>query len=82
MNERIKNILNFHVKQNPGVKLVKVTTTRWYEIPAYSSTEPQELLKEWFKETPIGRGHAFRDGSLLLEHFNDDEKIVDIGNLE
>ena len=64
-------------KAHPGVKIVKVTTTRWYEIPAGTSTNDTELLKEWFEETPITRSHAFRDTSLLMEHFNRDEKIYE-----
>ena len=82
MNERIKNILNLHVEQNPGVKLVKVTTTRWYEIPASSSEKPEDLLQEWFRKCSINRSHSFRDSSLLVEHFNDDQKVVDVGNFE
>jgi len=77
MNDKIKKILEYHKEQHPGVKFIKVTTTRWYEIPAGTSNE-SELLEEWFKEFPASKGHAFRDGSLLLEHFNDDAKIEEI----
>jgi hypothetical protein len=71
----IKKTLENHLTSHPGSKLVKVTTTRWYEIPAGTSTPDGELLKEWFDTTPISRSHAFRDGSLLLEIFNDDATI-------
>jgi hypothetical protein len=75
--EKVKEILKDHADKYPGVKFVKITTTRWYEIPANSSTPPEELLEEWFKKFSISRTHAFRDGSLLIEHFNDDAKIID-----
>lgn len=77
MNEKIKSILEFHKKKHPGVKLVKVTTTRWYEIPAGTSMSDDELLQDWFKNTPTTRSHAFRDGSLLVEYFNNDEKVLE-----
>jgi len=75
--QRIKNILDYHVQKNPGVRLVKVTTTRWYEIPAGSSGRPDDLLQEWFCTCSATKRHAFRDDSLLLEYFNDDQKITD-----
>jgi hypothetical protein len=77
MNEKIKSILKYHKDIHPGVKLVKVTLTRYYEIPVYTSTPAEELLEEWFKEFPSTRCHAFRDASLLIEHFNDDGKVVE-----
>ena len=69
--EKIKNILDTHQKKT-GCKIVKVTTTRWYEIPVGTSTPDSEIIDEWFKKTPISRSHAFRDRSLLIECFNDD----------
>ena len=72
---RAKEILNYHVETHKGVKLVKVTTTRWYEIPEGTSTPDSEILTEWFANTSISRRHAFRDSSLLLEYFNNDAKI-------
>lgn len=73
MIERIKAILKFHREKNPGVKIIKVTTTRYYEIPSYSSTPVSDLLKEWFHDYPLERHHAFRESSLLIQHFNNDE---------
>ena len=75
-DEKIKRILDFHKKKHPGVKLVKVTITRYYQIPAGTSTPAEDLLKEWFEEFSTTRTHAFRDGSLLIDHFNDDAKII------
>jgi hypothetical protein len=77
MNEHVKDILNFHTKKNPGSKLVKVTLTRWYEIPGTSSEVPEELMAEWFNKYPSTRPHAYRDHSLLVEYFNGDHKIVE-----
>jgi len=77
MKEKIKTILDYHRTEHPGVKIVTVTLTRYYEIPAYASTPAEELLKEWFKEFSSTRPHAFRDQSLLIEHFNDDAKIIE-----
>jgi hypothetical protein len=71
-------ILRGHKKRFSGSRFVKVTTTRWYEIPAGTSEDAEDLITEWFLDTPISRSHAFRDGSLLIEHFNDDAKIADI----
>jgi hypothetical protein len=78
INKNYKEILKYHKEKFPGVKLVKVTTTRWYEIPVCTSTPAGEIVKEWFKESPIHKSHAFRDGSLLIEYFNDDAKIEEI----
>lgn len=77
MNDQIEKILKFHQETNPGVTIVEVTTTRWYEIPVGSSTPINELLEEWFKNKPVSKSHAGRDGSLLVECFNDDAKIID-----
>jgi hypothetical protein len=82
MNKKIKKILDYHKTSHPGVKIVTVTTTRYYEIPAYASTPTEELLEEWFKEFSSTRSHAFRDQSLLIEHFNDDAKIIEEFNEE
>jgi hypothetical protein len=82
MNEHVKDILNFHTKKNPGAKLVKVTLTRWYEIPATSSEDHKELMQEWFDKYPSTRPHAYRDHSLLVEYFNGDHRIVDKDSLE
>jgi hypothetical protein len=78
MVERIKEILKYHSEKNPGVKIVKVTTTRYYEIPASASTPANELMKEWFHDYPLERHHAFREHSQLIEHFNGDEEIVEM----
>jgi hypothetical protein len=76
--ETIKKILQYHKLMNKGVKIIKVTTTRYYQIPEGTSLETNELLKEWFKDFPVDRRHAFRDSSLLIEHFNDDAKIEEV----
>ena len=73
---RVKKILDYHLQKNVGSRLVKVTTTRWYEIPTGTSTSPEELLKEWFENFPVTRSHNFRDGSLLMEYFNEDHRLV------
>lgn len=78
MLDDIKKILKFHKKSNPGVTVVKVTTTRYYEIREGSSEKPEYLMEEWFKKYSPFRSHAYRDGSLLVEHFNDDAEIVTI----
>jgi hypothetical protein len=76
MNEKINNILICHKKNNPGCKIVKVTISRWYEIPPGTSTSDSEIIEEWFKKTPVSKCHAFRDNSLLIQCFNDDPTIV------
>lgn len=78
MNKEIEEILKEHKKINPTVELVKVTITRWYEIPKYSLESNPDILKEWFQEFSINRSHAFRDNSVLLQYFNNDEKIEKI----
>jgi hypothetical protein len=75
--ERVKAILEYHKEKNKGVKIVKVTTTRYYEIPTYTSQDSDELLKEWFERFNTTSTHAFRDGSLLIQHFNGDAKVLD-----
>jgi hypothetical protein len=75
MKEQIKKILKFH-QEKTGCKLIKVTTTKYYQISAGTSTEPEVLIEEWFKKFPISRSHAGRDSSILVEHFNDDAEII------
>lgn len=81
MLEKIKKILQSHKKAYPGAKIVAVTTTRYYQIPEGTSIPVPELLEEWFKKTPIHQTHAFRDQSLLLEHFND-SKIIEPDDID
>jgi len=76
MDDKIRKILESHLANNPGKKLVKVTTTRWYQIG--SSEDESRLLDEWFKKFSPSASHAYRDHSLLIEHFNDDAKVVDL----
>jgi uncharacterized protein YbaR (Trm112 family) len=82
--EKVEKLLEYHKSKNQGVRFLKITTTRWYEIPDGSITDEksqhyfnneEELIDEWFKKNSIGHSHAFRDGSLLLQYFNDDAKI-------
>lgn len=77
MLEKIKKLLQGHKKAYPDAKIIAVTTTRYYQIPEGTSTPVPELLEEWFKKTPIHQTHAFRDQSLLVEHFNDNVKIIE-----
>jgi hypothetical protein len=77
MNDKIKKILNYHREHCPGVTIVKVTTTKYYEIPAGSSIPTSELLKEWFEDNPTSKRHAFRDSSLLIDHWNNDAKVLE-----
>ena len=77
MKDKIKAILKEHVKKT-GAKIVKVTTTKYYEIPASPFKTPTELMDEWFKKFSISRSHAFRDASLLIEHFNEDCQIINV----
>jgi len=72
-----KEILVHHKNTHPGVKIVKVTTTRYYEIPRHSGTDSAALMKEWFEDFAVTSSHAFRDGSLLIHDFNNDAKIID-----
>lgn len=78
MLERVKEILKFHRGKFPGSKIVKVTTTRYYEIREGSSEKPEDLIEEWFSKYPVSRSHAYRDGSLLIEHFNNDAGVITI----
>jgi len=73
---RVQKILDSHRERNSGVTIVKITTTRYYEIPKHSSTNKEALMNEWFEDFSPSSSHAFRDGSLLIEHFNDDAEIV------
>jgi hypothetical protein len=66
------------IYSDKGVKIIKVTTTIYYQIPKGTSLETNELLKEWFKDFSVDRRHAFRDSYLLIEHFNDDAKIEEV----
>ena len=76
MTENIRQILNAHVAKYPGTRIVKVTSTHYYEVPGGSSEDPQDLIHEWFPTFSISRGHAYRDGSLLISHFNDDARVI------
>jgi hypothetical protein len=78
MTDRIRQILNAHVTKHPGTKIIKVTSTHYYGIPGYSSEDPKDLIEEWFSKYPISRSHAYRDGSLLISHFNEDASIITI----
>ena len=77
MEDKVKEILEFHTKNHPGTKIVEVTTTRWCEIPVGSYSSDSEIIDEWFNKTSINRSHAFRDGSLIIEKFNNDAKVLD-----
>jgi len=72
---KVKAALEFHKENNPGVKIIKVTTTRYYAIPKYAAKNSEEILKEWFEKYDATSSHAFRDGSLLIQHFNNDAII-------
>jgi len=49
MQDKIKQILEHHVSTRPGTLLVKVTTTRYYEIPPGTST-PHDIVREQHKQ--------------------------------
>lgn len=60
-----------------GSKFVQVTTTRIYEIhKGYYQDDLNPLLSEWFEKFSPLASHAFRDGSLFVEYFNEDSKII------
>lgn len=77
--EKIEKILNYHKANNPDIDIIKVTTTRYYEIPkesVRSARKREDLLKEWFDTYSATSNHAYRDSSLLLQHFNDDIEVA------
>ena len=78
MLSKIRALLKRHLKIHPGSKVVRVTITRWYEIPAGNSTPDKELMNEWFKEYPLSRHHAYRESSVLLEHVTGFKVYTDI----
>jgi len=69
--KEIEDFLKGRIKKEKS-RVIKVTTTRYYEIrKGYTSQTISELSEEWFKEYG-NSSHAFRDGSLAFEIFNDD----------
>jgi hypothetical protein len=82
MLERIKKLLQGHKRAYPNCTIVRVTTTRYYQIPEGTSTPVPELLKEWFKKTPVTQVHAFREHSLLIEHFEDNATVVEPDDID
>lgn len=79
LDVRRKQALDKHLKDRSTSMVVKVTKTILYVIyKGMTSQNFYQITKEWFDKYG-GQPHVFRDGSIFMEHFNNDATLVENG---